>query len=116
MPRLDSLYRAHTPPLCAQPSCTDAISPHISPYLAALVHRCRESKPDASFLLPLQERHGFDLLLHHEMITLPVQLLTQKHNPGPKTHTHRQSRRERDGDGSQKSALGPGRATARTAL
>jgi len=51
------------------------------------------------------ERHGFDLLLHHEMITLPVQLLTQKHNPGPKTHTHRQPRISND---SQKSAPGPG--------
>ena len=37
---------------------------------------------------------------------------TQKHNPGPKTHKHRQSR---NSNGSQKSALGPGKANARTA-
>ena len=42
-------------------------------------------------------------------------LLTQTHKRGPKTHKHRQSRRERDSDGSQEAALGPGKANARTA-
>ena len=32
---------------------------------------------------------------------------TEKHNPGPKTHKHRQSRRERGSNDSQKSALHP---------
>ena len=42
-------------------------------------------------------------------------LLTQTHKRGPKTHKHRQSRRERDSDGSQKAALGPGKENARAA-
>ena len=30
-------------------------------------------------------------------------LFTEKHNPGPKTHKHRQSRRKRDRNSGQKS-------------
>ena len=40
---------------------------------------------------------------------------TETHNSGPKTHKHRQSRRGRDSNDSQKSALGPRKANAMTA-